>query len=334
MLKSRPRSSGETSQARSDMGRLCEAVVYDCIAKFLTTASVILLPPNRTHTLTGEFSQQDGWIIRRHCESFEMKFFFFSMGLTAALVIQACAQVSAVEPAQKIFLIGNSLTWDTVPSRFEQNVQWHVDCGKSLKEIYEHPENPCVGSSTLWPEALKTKQYDLISVQPHYGTTVKEDLAVISQWIALQPHAVFIIHTGWARQATLLEEYWEGKAPETLTHSPAYFESLLTNLREQHPNTEFRTTHAMRLLIELDAGIQQKMVPLKNITEVYRDAIHMNVQTGRYLMHNALRETLGQERTEEGFEQIPADLRAAFNRLLDQRRAWPGAVPQQKEQPE
>ena len=37
------------------------------------------------------------------------------------------------------YLIGNSLTWDTVPSKLDGDVQWHVDCGKSLPFIYENP---------------------------------------------------------------------------------------------------------------------------------------------------------------------------------------------------
>ena len=32
----------------------------------------------------------------------------------------------------RYYLIGNSLTWDTVPPRLEGDTQWHVDCGKSL----------------------------------------------------------------------------------------------------------------------------------------------------------------------------------------------------------
>ena len=47
------------------------------------------------------------------------------------------------------FLIGNSLTWDTVPSKLDGDVQWHVDCGKSLPFIYENPQKPCVKTSTL-----------------------------------------------------------------------------------------------------------------------------------------------------------------------------------------
>lgn len=239
---------------------------------------------------------------------------------------------SATEAAQiKIYLIGNSLTWDTVPSQLGATVHWHVDCGKSLKYIFEHPEKPCVSSSRLWPTVLKSEKYDLISVQPHYGTTVEEDLVVISKWIKMQPQATFIIHTGWARSASLVDEYENGESQEKLTHSSAYFDELLSQLRAKHPQTEFRTTHAMRLLIELKKEIDAGNTALTSIEEIYRDAIHMTTTSGRYMMHNAVRETLGQPRATQSFPGVPEALRVVLNRLLDERNTWNSAVPTSKE---
>ena len=42
-------------------------------------------------------------------------------------------------PASSYFLIGNSLTWDTVSSRLDGDVQWHVECGVSLPHIFKAP---------------------------------------------------------------------------------------------------------------------------------------------------------------------------------------------------
>lgn len=258
------------------------------------------------------------------------KRFYLACFILACFV--AIQQLPAAEETQgsdhcSIFLIGNSLTWDTVPSLLEEDVQWHVDCGKSLKFIFENPEKPCVKTSTLWPTALKEKRYDIISVQPHYGTTLQEDIDTISKWIAMQPQAVFIIHTGWARSATLSEEY-EMKAPsEKMAHQPAYIETLMTALKQKHPDTEFRTTHAMRLLFELKKKIPSGSVPLENIEAIYRDAIHMTTTGGRYMMHNAMRETIGQSRSTKGFEKVPEDLRAQLDKLLDERKSWEYATP-------
>jgi hypothetical protein len=86
-------------------------------------------------------------------------------------------------------------------------VRWHVDCGKSLPFIFENPGKSCVKNSMIWPEALKTKPNDLISVQVHYGSTVEEDVAVISEFVRMQPKAIFVTHSGWARAASRAEEY-------------------------------------------------------------------------------------------------------------------------------
>ncbi len=237
------------------------------------------------------------------------------------------------EAGAKIYLIGNSLTWDTVPSKLDATVHWHVDCGKSLKYIFEHPRRPCVASSIVWPIPLRAKKYDLISVQPHYGTTVEEDLAVISVWIKFQPQAVFIIHTGWARSASLVDEYENGDPHGKLTHSAAYFDELLSQLRKKHPQTEFRSTHAMRLLIELKKEIDAGNTQFNSIEEIYRDAIHMTTTSGRYMMHNAMRETLGQPRSTQGFPDVPKKLQVILDRLLDERNTWDSAVPAVKKTP-
>lgn len=242
------------------------------------------------------------------------------------ITIYSYAQTAAEEKLPSLFLIGNSLTWDTVPSRIDGEVQWHVDCGKSLKYILENPAMPCVKTSTLWPQAFKEKRYDIVSVQPHYGTTLEEDVVTISRWIEMQPQAVFVIHTGWARSATLVEEYFAEEQSEKMSHQPAYINALLKQLQKKFPETQFRTTHAMRLLIELKKKIDAQEAPLENIQDVYRDAIHMTTTAGRYLMHNAMRETVGRSRSTEGFSNVPDELQAILNSLLDERQTWPAAT--------
>lgn len=221
---------------------------------------------------------------------------------------------------QSVYLIGNSLTWDTVPSKLDGDVQWHVDCGKPLTYIHANPDMPCVKSSTLWPEALKAKQYDIISFQPHYGTEISEDIATINKWLELQPDAVIVIHTGWARQAEREQEWSDDDPAGLLTHSIAYFHSLLDTLRKQHPDREFRTTGAMLLLQAAADDIAAGNAPFQNLSELYRDAIHMNVDTGRYLTHNAMRQTLGQDRLTEWTEALTAEQRTYLDSLLDRQQ--------------
>jgi hypothetical protein len=117
------------------------------------------------------------------------KFRVLLLCIATFCVLSQVTSLPADDKAKSYYLIGNSLTWDTVPSLLDGDVQWHVDCGKSLPYIYAHPEMPCVKNSTLWPQALKEKQYDLISVQPHYGSTLAEDADTISKWVEMQPKA-------------------------------------------------------------------------------------------------------------------------------------------------
>ena len=82
--------------------------------------------------------------------------------LLFSLLLVNVSGIEAQEKAISYFTMGNSLTQDTVPSKLDGDVQWHVDCGKSLPYLFENPGKPCVASSTLWPEAFQSKQYDLM----------------------------------------------------------------------------------------------------------------------------------------------------------------------------
>lgn len=236
------------------------------------------------------------------------------VALLAALIPRSG---SAADPSRSVYLIGNSLTWDTVPSRLDGDVQWHVDCGKSLPYIFAHPEAPCVKSSTLWPQALKAKQYDFVTFQTHYGSTLDEDAKVIGEWVSLQPKAVFIIHTGWAHHEKREVEYSSDDVSGKMQHSPAYMAALLSRLRERFPNREFRQTHAIDLLAKVAADITESKAPLKAVADLHRDAIHVRVDSGRYLMHNAMRQALGQPRSNAGFETIDPTLKTYLDSVLD-----------------
>ena len=238
--------------------------------------------------------------------------------LIALYIAAASGITSADEPAtpNSVFLIGNSLTWDTVPSRLDGDVQWHVDCGKSLPFIHDNPEMPCVKTSTLWPTALKAKQYDIVSVQPHYGATLAEDVSVISKWLRMQPKAVFVIHTGWAHHAKRADEYASQDTSGKMQHSPAYISALLAVLKEQHPGREFRQTHAIDLLARIADDIQKNKAPLSAASDLHRDKIHMKLDSGRYLMHNAMRHALGQPKSSKGFEKLDPALKKYLDQVL------------------
>ena len=140
---------------------------------------------------------------------------------------------------------------------------------------------------------------------------------MISEFVRMQPKAVFVIHSGWARAKSRAEEYAGDAASGAMEHSPAYLDRLLTRLREAHPDRSFRQTRAQDLLARIATDIEGGKAPFSQMEDLYRDDIHMNLVMGRYLMHNAMRHALGQSRSVAGFEQIPSPVKAYLDGILD-----------------
>lgn len=240
-----------------------------------------------------------------------IKLWLCGLSMVVALIGDTIAQEST-----SYYLIGNSLTWDTVPQELDGDVQWHVDCGVPLTHIYAKPEQPCVKTSTIWPKALRDKQYDVISVQPHYGSTLAQDVETISAWMKLQPNAVFVIHSGWAFHAKQADEFASFTSPRQMTHSPGYIRTLIRELRRLHPHRKFRQTYTQNLLAQIAEDIAAKRAPLADVESLYRDAIHLTKDHGRYLAHNAMRRAMGQPRSAKGFPKQNPELKQYLDGVL------------------
>lgn len=236
--------------------------------------------------------------------------------LIPILLMAMCVELVAQERAPRVYLIGNSLTWDTVPSRLSGDVQWHVDCGVNLPHIQAHPEKPCVKESTLWPQALREKQYDIVSVQPHYGSTLAQDVETISGWMKLQPNAVFVIHSGWAFHKQRADEFASYTAPSQMGHGPVYLRALVAELHRLHPARTIRQTLAQNLLAVISDDIAAKQSPLEKVEALYRDDIHVTHDAGKYLMHNAMRQALGQPASSVGFEATNPEVKKYLDGVL------------------
>jgi len=231
--------------------------------------------------------------------------------------LKPVAALGAAQAAAGYYLIGNSLTWDTVPQRLDGDVQWHVDCGVSLPHIFANPDQPCVKESTVWPQALRDKQYDIVSVQPHYGSTLAQDVETISNWMKLQTRAVFVVHSGWAFHAQRANEFASLATPGQMAHSPTYLRALVAELRRLHPGREIRQTLAQNLLALIAEDIDAGRAPIKEIAELYRDPIHMTPSHGRYLMHNAMRRAFGQPPSAAGFENLHPEVKQYLDGVLE-----------------
>lgn len=221
-------------------------------------------------------------------------------------------------PQSKVFLIGNSLTWDTLPGLLDGNIQWHVDCGKNLKYIYEHPKKPCVRTSTSWDKALSRQQFDVLCVQPHFGTNLDEDADTISKWLSTQKKAKLVIHTGWSRHEDFCRDYESAGADAAIKmcHSPKYFSLLEEKLRAKHPGLQLTSTHAIEILHSICEDVENEAAPVEKLSDLYRDDIHVTTQAGRFLMHNLMRVAIGQKVSEQGF-QVEQPLRGYLRAKVD-----------------
>lgn len=243
-----------------------------------------------------------------------------SWSLVGATIFCLLDPVSADE-TRSVFLIGNSLTWDTVPPKLGANVTWHVDCGKSLPYMLANPQEPCVKSSTLWPDGLRKASHDFLVLQLHYGSTAEQDLEAIATLIELQPDAQIVIHTGWPRSASR-ETEWNSKLDQpkkssTMRHSVDYFEFILRELRKEFPSRKFSRTRAIEALQVVASECGSPKSPFSKVEELYRDNIHMNIVTGRYLMHNLMRRAVGRKPSQVGFEKLSLAEKKYFDEVLE-----------------
>lgn len=222
-------------------------------------------------------------------------------------------------------LIGNSLTRDAVPALMDGTVDYHVDCGVSLPYISANPDAPCVATSTLWPRALSAQQYKYLAVQPH-DESVADNVTVIAQWMAMQPHAILINHQAWAPHAQFESESHTTDSPTDgaeWTRSPAFYADLATRLHAIDPDREIRFTRTADALDLIYHDIETGQAPYDSFDELYRDDIHMGTgesdsddASGRYLVHNLMRLALDQPFSEVGFEDLPSACKAYRDGVL------------------
>lgn len=208
-------------------------------------------------------------------------------------LLTAAAWASANLADASVFMIGNSLTWDTRPAEID-DADWHVYCNRNLQYIHDEPTEHCIGSSLPWTTALAQNSYDYVTVQPFAGTTLAEDVAIISGWMQMQPNATFVLHTGWLGPTSHAGAY-TSTGTTTMTPSPAYFNALEQQLAALHPGREIRRTQAADLLYDIAQDIGAGESPFSAFSDIYRDHVHMTYGDGQYLMHNLMRLALDQD---------------------------------------
>lgn len=244
--------------------------------------------------------------------------------LTAWLLLVG---VSCAQPTGA-YWIGNSLTWDTMPLEIPGTSggtnQYHVDCGVGLDYIYLNPDDPCVGTSTLWTTALTAKQFAAISFQPHGSDAFETVVTRIEYWMDLQPSALVIIHTSWAGHATHATEYVN---PDTsrVWKSAAFMDALQSRLQSDYPTRRVVQTYTHAMLYDVAQDIAAETAPaaLTGLDYLYRDDIHLtggggDDGAGYYLSHNAMRRTLGLPYAEPSVCTATAEIKAYLRQKIEQ----------------
>ncbi len=235
------------------------------------------------------------------------------LSMLPILLLSITTSAQAVDPT--IFTIGNSLTWDTVPSRYATN--WHIDCNQNLQSIYDNPDRTCVPSSITLSQGLTQNTYDFVTVQPFVGTFQNQDVAIISEWMTLQPDAIFVIHAGWTTHANHTDAYNTPNTTGKMDYSPAYFADLIDDLKAIHPTREIRFNPAFEALELIKQDISNDIGPYTDLSDVYRDDVHLTITDGRYLMHNLMRTTLGLPLSATGFETVTPQTQAYMNAKIE-----------------
>lgn len=239
-----------------------------------------------------------------------------------AAALAACLSIAAAPVrADSVYLIGNSLTWDTQPELLDGMIGHHVDCNKTLPFIHANPASECVASSSDWSLALSSATYDVLTVQPFAGSTVSstlaEDAAAISDWMAMQPGATVVLHTGWAQHDMHEAAYHGGLTGEAMAYCPEYFDALRSRLLAIDPGRTIVSTDMIGVIDRIYHDIEAGVGPYSALSDLYRDPTHLSYTDGRFLAHNAMRRTLGQPFSAAGFDAVPADHRTYLLAVLE-----------------
>lgn len=188
--------------------------------------------------------------------------------------------------------IGNSLTWDALEgvravTGTDLEAGYHIRCGGSLPYIWGHPTDTClpsVPSYGTFNDALPNHNWDAVTIQPYFDSTLAIDTVTINQFIGLtrsrpeNSQTVFYVYETWPQ--TIWGQYgdvWNTPAvdeDDTLTwQRRGYFEHLYNRIDN--------STDAIVRSIPVGEVLYQLSLQL-DINDFYRDEIHLS-ELGRYV---------------------------------------------------
>lgn len=227
----------------------------------------------------------------------------FYYGLTA--VLMTIVFVNDHAKAIDVYHVGNSLTWDSQPLDIQDfaesvgethNVGYHIRCSWSLTRMLTDPTNTCVTPTSYgtFGPALSQNTWDAVTLQPYTnsGTTLKSEADSILSMIntaqsnSANANTKFYIYTGWSTQSTLLNSWTTQTADED--DSPFYrrratYEHLYNRVNAA-TDAEVYMIPIGEIIYQLATMIEAGGIDgLTDISQLYRDDIHMSYGLGRYV---------------------------------------------------
>ncbi|MGF1451027.1 MAG: hypothetical protein ACFB21_03005 [Opitutales bacterium] len=228
-----------------------------------------------------------------------------ALGITGAV---------AADPLS-IYMIGNSHTADSEVRRglpdllaqagFSPTLAHHIRCGWSLHEIATDPSNTCIDPVPEFgdlTQALVNHDWDVITIQPHDGGTIAEELAgleAVLNFLPADAQPRVFLYVNWPmvdwpeervgkhRASVPFETQWN--APLSATSDPTlqsyrFFFWFYQQMRAADiPASEISYIPIGCVLAELYQRIDAGAFPgLSDPDILYRDGLHMSA-LGKYV---------------------------------------------------
>jgi hypothetical protein len=243
------------------------------------------------------------------------------LAFVAQMAITVLATTGAGSDPRSSYHIGNSLTWDGQPEAVaamasqrnrELRVGYHIRCGSPLPRIAGDDET-CVDPAPpfgVWRQALAHHPFHVITIQPHTGSTLKADEAVILEIIDSAQHAPagaptqFFIYQAWPAMDADDSDYtalWNRPATDhddqRMVYSREYFEHLLRRVRRARPAAPIGMIPAGEVLAELDRRLKEgslRLMDYQSAADFYRDRLHLSVP-GRFVAGSTIHAVIHDE---------------------------------------
>ncbi len=215
--------------------------------------------------------------------------------------------------AKTLYQIGNSLTWDSVPTQMPSTAAaagetidtgYHILWGSSLETIVSRPNESDVApvpSYGRFRDALPQHAWDYVTFQSYYGqgSTLGSDVAAAQTLTTLARYnrrnagTQFYLYQSWPHLTAW--DPWEQPVVDDLAQPTVnkrdYFRTLLAHVRETEPSALM--VPVAEVLYRIREEISQgNIAGVSTFDELYIDAAHMSYELGRFVANATVATTI------------------------------------------